>query len=220
MKSRPYFFLLILIFSGCKQEEKRKDSPKKEEYLPYYTTPDFTPCWIKKGSTSLDTIHRIPAFSFTDQEGRTISEKTVEGKIYVTDFFFTSCQGICPKLTKNLKMIQDSFMNDPGVMILSHSVTPEKDGRPALKRYAISHHIDSRNWFLLTGNRDSIYTIARKSYFADEDLGMQRGSEDFLHTENILLVDGNRHIRGIYKGTSPMEMLHLVQDIRLLKKER
>ena len=188
--------------------------------LPYYTTADFTPHWLKEDEAIPDTAHSIPNFSFTDQDGTTITQQTTAGKIYVVNFFFTSCRGICPKLTTNLKIVQDSLINDDNVLLLSHSVMPETDDTTALQRYAVNYHVDNRRWHLLTGNKDSIYTIARKSYFADEDMGIKKGVDDFLHTENILLIDKHRHIRGIYKGTSPLEMRAIVEDIHILEKEQ
>ena len=206
---------------GCRQKQPAQTSSLEEnKSLPYYTSADFTPHWFEKGSSQPDTLHTIAAFSFTDQDGETITEKTVADKIYVADFFFTSCPGICPRLTKNLKMVQDAFLNDDEVLLLSHSVTPDKDIPAVLKRYAKNYSVISSKWHLLTGNKDSIYTIARKSYFADEDLGMQRNSSDFLHTENMLLIDKHRRIRGVYKGTSAAEMNNIIADIKTLKEEK
>lgn len=193
---------------------------QKPTGLPYYSSADLTPVWIEEGSAALDTIHTIPAFSFTDQNGKIISEKDVAGRIYVADFFFTACPGICPKLARNLKLVQDAFLHDDEVVLLSHSVTPDKDNPAVLKRYADNYEVNDSKWHLLTGNKDSIYHIARRSYFADEDMGMQRNSSDFLHTENMLLIDKHRHIRGVYKGTSAAEMINLVADIKVLKEEK
>ena len=213
-------FLVCCLGPGCRQKQPAQISVTKAESLPYYTAADFTPQWIEKGSGRLDTIHTIPAFSFVDQNSDTISEKTIANKIYVADFFFTSCPGICPKLTKNLKVIQDTFANDDEILLLSHSVTPDKDISVVLKRYATNYSVIDSKWHLLTGNKDSIYNIARKYYFADEDLGMQRNSNDFLHTENMLLIDKHRRIRGVYKGTAGSEMLNIIADIRKLKEEK
>lgn len=220
MKTNVIVFLFVFLGFSCRQKQENAidlDQQKKQS-LPYYNTADFTAQWFDKGSVP-DTIHQIPSFSFTDQNGNTITEKTVAGKIYVADFFFTSCPGICPKLTKNLKLVQDAFLHDPQVLLLSHSVTPVKDDVAALKKYALNYEVLNNKWFLLTGNKDSIYTIARKGYFADEDLGMSKGTDDFLHTENMLLIDGDRRIRGIYKGTSQLEMKNIIDDIRLLETE-
>ncbi len=222
MKGYIFTGLLCCFGVACNQQQPAAVNALAEqpESLPFYVAADFTPLWIKEGSSRLDSIHHIPAFSFTDQLGDTITEKTVQDKIYVADFFFTSCPGICPRITKNLALVQEAFKNDPGIIILSHSVTPEKDKAAVLKRYAQNYAVMDHKWHLLTGNRDSIYEIARKSYFADEDLGQQLGSNDFLHTENVLLIDGKRRIRGIYKGTSPLEMENLVRDIKILEKEK
>ena len=211
---------LIVISSCVLLLSCRQKTPSQTvSSLPYYNTADFTAQWIDKGSDLLKSMHTIPAFSFTDQNGNTVTQQTVANKIYIADFFFTSCPGLCPRLTKNLKLIQDAFKADNKVMILSHSVTPDKDSVSILHRYAANYGVLYDKWRLLTGNKDSIYTIARKAYFADEDLGLQRNNNDFLHTENMLLIDQNRHIRGIYKGTSPLEMSNMITDIKRLEKE-
>jgi protein SCO1/2 len=194
-------------------------SEKQASVLPYYTTADFTPHWIEKGSAAYDSIHTIPAFSFIDQDSNCITEKTIANKIYIADFFFTSCPGICPRLTKNLRLVQDAFKNDSNVLLLSHSVTPDIDNVATLKKYAQHYGVINTKWHLLTGNKDSIYTIARKGYFADEDLGLQRTPSDFLHTENMLLIDKKRRIRGIYKGTSVADIINMEADIKLLEQE-
>jgi protein SCO1/2 len=211
--------IYVILAAACHQKQSGQIPPAPTRDLPFYNGPDFTPVWFHNTRLVPEGFHRIPAFSFIDQNEDTITEKTIAHKIYVADFFFTSCPGICPKLTKNLKMIQDSFRNDAEVVLLSHSVTPGKDIPAVLKRYAINYGVEDNKWFLLTGSKEAIYSIARKGYFADEDLGMQKDSSDFLHTENMLLIDKNRHIRGIYKGTSPAEMQDIINDIRVLKNE-
>jgi protein SCO1/2 len=148
-----------------------------------------------------------------------VTNKTFDGKIYVANFFFTSCPGICKNLTNNLKTIQKAFEKDDTVLLLSHSVTPEKDDVKALKVYATNNGVISNKWHLITGNKNDIYNIARQAYFADEDLGKQLTVNDFLHTENVLLIDKHKRIRGIYKGISSLEMQNLIHDIQLLKQE-
>jgi protein SCO1/2 len=212
-------FILLSFLAACQQKNKDINVLSQKETLPYYISADFTPHWFKKDDLP-DTIHCIPSFSFIDQNGKPVTEKNVENKIYVADFFFTSCPGICPKLTKNLFVVQEAFKDDPEIILLSHSVTPGKDDPGVLKKYALIHGVIDNKWFLLTGNRDSIYTIARKSYFADEDLGLQQGVNDFLHTENVFLIDKKGRIRGIYKGTLPSEMENMIADIKLLKTEK
>lgn len=206
---------LLLIACGEKKSKQISDT----DSLPFYTSADFTPQWIAPSDPGYGSIHRIASFSFTDQSGRTVSEKTFRGKIYVADFFFTSCPGICKQLTNNLGIVQDAFANDTSVLLLSHSVTPDMDSVPVLRQYAKTYKVQPNKWHLVTGNRDSIYTIARKSYFADEDLGLAKNSNDFLHTENLLLIDRQGRIRGVYKGTSLKDINDMIGDIKMLEKE-
>ncbi|MEO8770871.1 MAG: SCO family protein [Ferruginibacter sp.] len=219
MRKIAFIIFCFSLGSACNQKQPTLVALQQKQSLPYYTGPDFTPYWFNNEKTIPDTIHTIASFSFIDQNGNTITEKTVANKIYIADFFFTACPGICPKLTKNLKLVQEAFKDDPAFVILSHSVTPDKDNTAALKKYARNYGVIDNKWFLLTGNKDSIYTLARKSYFADEDLGMKKDTSDFLHTENMLLIDKKRRIRGIYKGTSALEMENIIKDVKLLESE-
>lgn len=214
-----YIYGFIMLSWSCHTRSYPSPRTERTAYLPYYITPDFAPLWIDNHSKRLDTIHQISPFSFVDQNGNTITEKDIAGRIYVANFFFTSCPGICPQVTKNLKLVQDAFINDSFVMLLSHTVSPSIDNINVLRRYGINYGIQDYKWHLLTGNKEKLYSIARKSYFADEDLGFQKNSNDFLHTENVLLIDQKRRIRGIYKGTSPIEMQHIISDIRVLEQE-
>lgn len=204
------FFICIEIYS-CSFKEN------KTEQLPYYSTENFSPLWLNLKDA--DTVHTIPEFSFTDQNEKKISRKDFDNKITVVDFFFTSCPGICKRLTSSLMKVQDAFKNDDKVLLLSHSVTPEKDNVAVLKKYAEEHNAISGKWHFVTGDRNAIYKIARTAYFADEDMGWKQDSTTFLHTENILLIDGKHHIRGVYKGTIPSEIYNLVDDIKKLEDE-
>lgn len=187
--------------------------------LPFYNTADFTPVWINSHSPAYDSLHTIAAFCFTNQYGETITEKNYLGKIYVADFFFTSCPGICKQLTTHLGLVQKAFLNDSSVMLLSYSVTPDVDSVAVLQKYAAAYGVQRGKWNLVTGNRNQLYTLARRSYFADEDLGEKKSAADFLHTENLLLIDSHRRIRGVYKGTSLKDIADLITDITLLEKE-
>lgn len=189
--------------------------PAKEE-IPYYAGPDFTPYWAGSDSFSLDTLHSIGAFSFTDQEGELVNNQTFEGKIYVSSFFFTSCPGICPMLTANLGEVASAFSDNSDVLFISHSVTPEIDSVEVLKKFALQHGINSDQWHLVTGDQEEIYSLARTSYFAEQEIGYQFSTDEFLHTEHFILVDRNGHIRGIYKGTLLLEVEKLIADIGLL----
>lgn len=207
---------LVTTFSSCQRPVQQEQA---EKVLPFYTGADFTPQWITPDDPAYPGIHAIPDFQFMDQQGKTVTAKTVAGKIYVAGFFFTACSGICKRLTNHLALVQKAYLADADLRILSHSVTPDTDSVARLQQYATAYGVISDKWFLLTGNRDSIYTLARKAYFADEDMGTQKNSSDFLHTENLLLIDRHRRIRGVYKGTSLKDVNDLIADISLLKKE-
>lgn len=209
---RNSLFILLTGITACKN--KPASLP-----LPFINKPDFTPEWISKGDPGYDSIHRIPSFSFTDQDGKTITEKTVEGKIYVADFIFTRCASICPKMTTNMGTLQAKFKDDDDVILLSHSVTPDMDSVPVLKRYAENKGVISGKWHLLTGNKEDIYTLAKKQYYAGDTIGYYQTGNEFLHTENFILVDKHRRIRGVYNGTLPLEMERLIEDIAILKEE-
>ena len=162
--------------------------------------------------------HKIEDFSLINQNGKTITQKNYKNKIYVADFFFTTCQTICPIMTDHMYYIQKEVKNDPDIMLLSHSVTPEIDTVEQLKKYALKKGIDDNKWNLVTGNKKQIYDLARKSYLAvkDYDNGDQY---DMIHTENFMLIDKKRQIRGFYDGTNPEEIKRLIADIQILKKE-
>lgn len=187
--------------------------------LPYYNAAEFTPHWLAGFEDSIANFHKIPAFSLTNQNGETVTEKTVNGKIYVVDFFFTSCPGICPKMTANMKVLQDEFLNDEAILLLSHSVTPEVDTVDKLQRYAVEKEVNANRWHLLTGERQEIYNLGRNAYFVEESMGLQKSPDDFLHTENFVLMDKNRHIRGIYNGLNKTAVQQLIDDIKVLKAE-
>lgn len=162
--------------------------------------------------------HKIADFSLTNQNGETVTQDNYKNKIYVADFFFTTCQTICPIMTKNMEDIQEEIKNDPEVMLLSHSVTPEIDSVEQLKRYALEKGVIDAKWNMVTGDKKQIYQLARKSYLAVKDNG-DGGPFDMIHTENFMLIDKKRQIRGFYDGTNPEEIEQLLKDIKTLKKE-
>jgi protein SCO1/2 len=205
-------FWVLIISCSQKQEENQK------KRLPFYHTADFTPQWISD-KTQLDTLHTLANFEFTNQSNQKITQENLRGKIHVACFFFTLCPSLCPKIMGNMKVVQDSFQHDKNFIIASYSVMPERDSVPMLRSYATKNQIIDNKWYLLTGDKKQIYQFARKSYFADENLGVQKGENDFLHTENFILVDKNLRIRGIYNGTLSLEIEQLIKDIRALQKE-
>jgi protein SCO1/2 len=183
--------------------------------LPYYVSSDFTPVWNRAAGER----HAVDRFSLIDQDGRTVTNATFAGRVYVANLFFTSCPGICPRMSGNLAALQDVFQGDSGVLFLSHSVTPETDSVPVLRRYAEEHGVESGRWHLVTGDRGEIYALARNSYFADAAEDVPENAGDFLHTEKMFLVDGGGHLRGVYNGVLPAEMKRLEADIRTLRRE-
>lgn len=193
-------------------------SQNQEKTLPYYHTADFTPHWIYDKS-QLDTLHTLANFNFTNQNNQKFTQENLRGKIHVACFFFTICPSLCPKIMGNMKVVQDSLQHDKNFLITSYSVMPERDSVSALRKYATENQIIDNKWHLLTGDKKQIYQLARKSYFADENLGVQKGINDFLHTENFILVDKNLHIRGIYNGTLQLEINQLLKDVKTLESE-
>ncbi len=162
--------------------------------------------------------HRIMDFALVDQLGRTITLNDLGDRIIVSDFFFTTCATICPKMTTQMERVQEAFKTDDRIVLLSHSVTPEMDSVPVLADYAALHQADPERWHFLTGPRKQIYALARRSYFACLEEG-DGGPDDFVHTENFVLVDPQRRIRGFYDGTNAKEVDQLIADIRKLLAE-
>ena len=187
--------------------------------LPYYDSAEFTPHWLESNSETLKGFHRIPSFSFKDQDGQEVSEKTFQNKIYVAGFFFSTCPGICPAIRTKLNKVQEKFLDDAEVKILQHSIRPNTDTVATLKKYANDNGIVSGKWHLATGDRETIYSLAKSAYFASEDLGNIQKTDDFLHTESLLLIDHNRQIRGIYNGLNSASVSYLIADIEALKAE-
>ena len=207
--------LISFLFFSCK--EKSKDIID----MPYYNTPNFDPIFINNKSQVVKQItHTIDQFSFLNQDSVTVTQAIFENKIHVANFIFTTCGSICPVMTSNLKIVGDSFKEDNEVVLLSFSVTPWIDRPYVLKNYKTKNGITKSNWHLLTGDRASIYKLARQSYFAEENIGFSKDSSEFLHTEHVMLVDKTGRIRGVYNGTLSLEMQHLVEDIRSLKSEQ
>lgn len=208
-------FLLVFTLLGC----NNKSNSEKESALPYYGESSFTPKWLATDSKEAMEMHRIPNFSLINQNGEVITRNTFKNKIYVADFFFTSCSGICPKMTSNMSVLQEAFKTDDDVLLLSHTVTPETDTVEVLNEYAKTKGVTPNKWHLVTGSRSEIYNLGRNAYFIEEDLGELKTDDDFLHTENFVLIDKNQHIRGIYNGLNKIAIQQLIADIKTLKEE-
>jgi protein SCO1/2 len=185
------------------------------EHLPYFDERTFTPRWLSPDALPAE-LHRVPAFSLTDQHGAAVTEAVMEGSITVVNYFFATCSGICPKLSASMKAIDAAFAPDAPLVLLSHSATPTADTVEVLADFAQQRGVTSDRWHLLTGDRDLIYHLGRSVYFIEEELGEQRSPEDFLHTENIVLIDHERHLRGVYSGLNTAAVQQLIADIQTL----
>ncbi len=188
----------------------------KQAALPYYNTPDFTPNWNIEETTK---DHVIEPFNFIDQYNNPISEKHFQDKIYIANFFFTSCSSVCPMITEHIQIVADEFKTNELIKFISFSVTPETDSVPRLFEFAAQHDINYNQWVLVTGNKDEIYKLARTSYFADDQAGLTKDASEFLHTEHVLLIDQDKHIRGVYNGTIQLDMSRMIDDIHILLAE-
>jgi len=194
------------------------DALKPKKVLPIYQPSMVNYELVDSTLQHVKKYHKIAPFSFENQNGKTITQDDYEGKIYIADFFFTTCPTICPKMTANMVNIQEEILNDSTVMLLSYSVTPKIDSVLQLKKYAIEKGVNDEKWNLLTGNKKEIYTMARKSYLVVKEDG-DGGPYDMIHTENFILVDPEKRIRGFYDGTDTLAMRELLIDLEILKDE-
>lgn len=186
--------------------------------LPIYQPTMVNPELVDSTIQHQKKYHKIADFKLLNQNGKTITQANYENKIYVADFFFTTCQTICPIMTDHMVRIQSEIMNDNDVMLLSHTVTPKIDTVAQLKRYAERKGVNDAKWNLVTGDKKQIYRLARTSYLAVKDQG--NGDEyDMIHTENFMLIDKKKQIRGFYDGTKQEDIDQLIKDIAHLKKE-
>ncbi len=197
MKGLLLLVLSFLVLVSCRNEVSS---------LPVLTDPH---------DNSSRTPIQIPSFSFTDQNYQTVTEKTFEGKIYVADFIFLSCPTICPKMNMEMLKVYKAFENDQRVLFLSHTIDPENDSIPRLQAFAKNLGVSNHKWHFVTGNVDSIYRLAEKSYFTTV-YPDSADAKNFIHGGGLLLVDKDRHIRGVYDGTSEAETEKLIKDIKLL----
>ena len=190
---------------------------KPVEILPVYQPSAVSAALVSQEIRHQKKYHTISNFSLTNQNGQTVTQDTYEGKIYVADFFFTTCQTICPIMTSNMVELQDKLANNPNVLLLSHTVMPEIDTVAQLKKYAIQKKVNATQWNLVTGSKQEIYDLARKQYLVakenpDDPLGL-------VHTENFVLIDTQKRIRGFYDGTQTQEIDRILHDIGVLQNQ-
>ena len=191
---------------------------KPVEVLPIYQPAEVNEKLVDSSIIHIAKYHKISDFKLTNQNGKEITQANYKDKIYVADFFFTTCQDICPIMTKNMYKLQEKLKNDNEILLLSHSVIPEFDTVEQLKQYAIENKVDDAKWNLVTGDKKQIYELARKSYLAVEDSKFDKF--DMIHTENFILIDKQKQIRGFYDGTNEKEIERLMSDIQILKKQK
>lgn len=188
---------------------------RPSDELPVYRPIDLNPLLVDSTLRRSEAEHRLLDFQLTDQLGRTVTLADTRGRVVLADFFFTTCGSICPKMTTQMERVQAAYKDEPRLLLLSHSVTPEMDSVPALKAYADLHSADPDRWRLLTGDRRQIYMLARRSWFAVKDTG-DGGPDDFVHTENFILADTLGRLRGFYDGTNPTDVDRAIGDIAKL----
>jgi len=208
------FFGVLLVFSAV-TIFLFYSALKPAKSLPIFNPSDVNPELVDTTVQYISKYHTISDFSFTNQNGKSITQKDYERKIYVADFFFTSCKSICPKMTTNLVEVQKAFLHNPKVKLLSFSVMPDVDSVSVLKEYAKINGVIDSKWNLVTGDKKAIYAMARKSYLAVKQ-GKPEELYDMVHTENFVLVDSKRRIRGFYDGTKKEEIKRLIEDINWL----
>ncbi len=189
-----------------------------KEVLKVYQPADVSAELVDTTLQYVKKYHKIADFSLVNQNGKTITQEDYKDKIYVADFFFTTCQTICPIMTDHMVEIQKKLKDNNDVLLLSHTVTPEIDSVPQLKKYALEKGVDDAKWNLVTGDKKEIYDLARKSYLAAKDIPYSEN--DLVHTENFVLVDKKKRIRGFYDGTDPEAIKALLHDIEVLELEK
>lgn len=192
------------------------DALKPNRRLPIFQPNMVNPELVDSTLLDVKKYHTIANFQLVNQNGDSITQEDYRDKIYVADFFFTTCPSICPIMTKNMAEIQGSILEDNDILLLSHSVTPRIDSVAQLKKYALEKGVVDAKWNLVTGDKKQIYELARKSYLAVKTAG-DGGPYDMIHTENFILVDKERRIRGFYDGTDSDEIEKLMNDIKILK---
>lgn len=209
--------VLVLVFVGGITGSYYILKPKPK--LPIYNPSELDRRLVAEDLRGIGRNHKVLPFGLLNQEGDSITDADTEGKIYVADFFFTVCPDICKDMAVQKRRLQEILKNEAEFMILSHSVTPEMDSVPVIKAYADLHGAIPGKWHILTGDKPQIYNLARRSYFAIFDEGGNGDEADFIHTENFVLVDKQKRIRGFYDGTSAEDVDRLVEDYYILKAE-
>ncbi len=184
----------------------------------YFTMTKLIPGYEE---VKLPVLSYVRPFSFINQDGQNVTETDLKGRVYVTEFFFTTCPNICPMLNNNMKVIYEKFKSEPDFVVVSHTCDPDRDSFPVLKQYSDSLKVDNKKWWFLTGRKDSLYLTARNSYLLDDPKnGLQKIEDQFMHTQFFALIDRNGRVRKIYDGLKKKELKELEEDIPRILKEK
>jgi protein SCO1/2 len=197
--------------------------PEKHKDLPVINPVDLNEEMVDSLLVRKGYGHKIGSFSFTDQEGNTFTDKDVRGKVFIAEYFFTTCKTICPIMNSQMQRVHKAYKSNSAVQILSFTVDPDTDSVAQMKKYATRHQADSKQWHFLTGDKNKLYSLARKSFFVlkpAEAVNQGDVGSDFIHTNNFVLVDRQMRIRGYYDGTSAKEVDELIGDIQILLDEK
>lgn len=221
LKVAPVLIVLLIVAIGTFISSHLIRSSAK---LKIFNPSEVSPLLVDSSLREVNRFHRISDFELINQEGKKVTQKDYEGKIYVADFFFTTCPSICPKMSGQLHRVYMRYANNDEVMLLSHTVMPETDSVPVLHEYAKKYKADPKKWIFATGDKKQIYALARRSYFAvketiPEEIANEGDEHDFIHTENFILIDKNKRIRGYYDGTSEKEVDRLMDEMEVLLRE-
>ncbi len=229
--SKKLFYVLLLIVSvflfACNDNQKEGNRDKslthfdkpKNDPLPYFRGKDFEPYWMEPGKVSYES-KKVDFFEFINQKDEKFGRDNLKNKLTVVSFFFARCHGICPNIVRNIKFVQTEYANDPNVQIVSFSVTPDLDTPPELRKFAGEKGIIDSKWSLLTGDREKIFELARKTFQADTDAATKKVEDkDFVHSERVYLIDKNLNFRGLYNGNKGDSIQNLIDDIKILEKE-
>lgn len=219
MKRIVFILVVLIICVAISYTMLRKNDQKP---LPIINPTDLKKELVDPELLAVGQGHTIGNFSFTNQDGITITEKEIENKVFVAEYFFSTCKSICPIMNQQMQRIQKTYKGNKSVKILSFTVDPEIDNSETLKTYAVQHGYQKGQWHFLTGTKSSLYSLARKSFFVlkpAEATNLGDAGNDFIHTNNFVLVDKKKRIRGYYDGTNPDEITELIQDIELLLNE-
>ncbi len=195
------------------KKEKLDQVSKPEERLPFLTQRNLDSVW----EDSNPSIIKIPSFSFRTQDGNTITQDKLKGKITISCFFYTKCSGVCPHVMRNMKKIKTEYENDSEIYFLSFSVTPDMDTVEVMKKYSQATGFGKKNWDLVTGNKTEMYSLARNTFNADTDTNEKKSKDDFIHSEQIYITDSNLKIRAVYNGNVNGDIERIIKDIRKLK---